>query len=195
MHHFKGHILSKSRGLNGVLFEFVQEHIIMQINKKLLNHMKVSLILVGKTDFEFIEEGENMYTERIKRYISFEKIILKDLKNKKSLDQAQIRKLEGAEILNRINAGDYVVLLDERGKEFSSINFASFLENKFMNSYKRLVFIIGGAYGFDDEVYEKCNEKISLSKMTFSHQIIRLIFLEQLYRGFTIIKGEPYHHE
>ena len=157
--------------------------------------MKVSLILVGKTDFNFIEEGENMYTERIKRYISFEKIVLKDLKNKKSLDQAQIKKLEGAEILSRINGGDYVILLDERGKEYSSINFASFLENKFINSYKRLVFIIGGAYGFNDEVYEKCNEKISLSKMTFSHQIIRLIFLEQLYRGFTIIKGEPYHHE
>jgi len=157
--------------------------------------MKVTLILVGKTDFNFIEEGENMYTERIKRYVSFEKIVLKDLKNKKSLEQTQIKKLEGAEILNRINAGDYVVLLDEHGKEYCSIKFASFLENKFMGSHKRIVFIIGGAYGFDDEVYAKCNEKISLSKMTFSHQIIRLIFLEQLYRAFTIIKGEPYHHE
>jgi 23S rRNA (pseudouridine1915-N3)-methyltransferase len=157
--------------------------------------MKVSLIMVGKTDFRFIEEGETMYSERIGRYISFEKIVIKDVKNRKSLEQLQIKKLEGIEILNRIQQGDYVVLLDDKGKEFNSMGFSSFIESKILTVPKRLVFIIGGAYGFSDEVYQMAKEKLSVSKMTFSHQIVRLIFLEQLYRAFTIIKGEPYHHE
>ena len=157
--------------------------------------MKVSLIMVGKTDFKFIEEGETMYLERIGRYISFEKLIIKDIKNRKSLEQLQIKKLEGLEIVGRIQSGDYVVLLDDKGKEYNSLNFAAFMEAKMLSGPKRLVFVIGGAYGFSEEVYQRANEKLSVSKMTFSHQIIRLIFLEQLYRAFTIIKGEPYHHE
>ena len=156
--------------------------------------MKVSLVVVGKTDFRFVEEGETMYSERISRYVSFERIVIKDVKNRKSLEKMQIKKLEGIEIMAKIQPGDYVVLLDDKGKEFNSTGFSGFIESK-INVPKRLVFVIGGAYGFSDEVYMKSNEKLSVSKMTFSHQIVRIIFLEQLYRAFTIIKGEPYHHE
>jgi 23S rRNA (pseudouridine1915-N3)-methyltransferase len=157
--------------------------------------MKVSLIMVGKTDFAFVEEGEALYADRISRYVLFEKIVIKDIKNRKALDASQIKKNEGVEILSKMQPGDYVVLLDDKGREFNSISFANYMEAKLNTTSKRMVFVIGGAYGFSEEVYQRANEKISLSKMTFSHQIIRVIFLEQLYRAFSILKGEPYHHE
>ena len=143
----------------------------------------------------FIEDGINIYVDRIKHYIKFEIIYIKDLKKLKGMSETQFKKAEGSEILNKINHGDYLILLDEKGKELSSLAFSSFIEKKIQSGIKRLVFAVGGAYGFSDEVYSHSNELISLSKMTFSHQIIRVIFLEQLYRAFSIIKGEPYHHE
>ncbi len=157
--------------------------------------MKITIIVVGKTDFTFIENGIKLYTERIKRYIQFELNVVKGLKKMKGMSEFQLKKAEGIEILSKTAPGDWIVLLDEKGKEFSSNAFSSFIETKIQVGIKRLVFIIGGAYGFSDEVYEHANDVVSLSKMTYSHQIIRIIFLEQLYRAFTIIKGEPYHHE
>jgi len=153
--------------------------------------MRVSLYVVAKNDFSFIEEGMKLYTERIKRYIPFEVFIIKKLK---FINAEQVKKEEGKEILSKLKPSDIVVILDDKGKEFTSTAFASFLENKMAIGNKRLVFIIGGAYGFSEEVYLRSNEKVSLSKMTFSHQLIRLVFMEQIYRAFTIIKGEPYHH-
>jgi len=153
--------------------------------------MRVSLYVVAKNDFSFIEEGMKLYTERIKRYIPFEVFIIKKLK---FINAEQVKKEEGKEILSKLKPSDIVVILDDKGKEFTSTAFASFLENKMAIGTKRLVFIIGGAYGFSEEVYLRSNEKVSLSKMTFSHQLIRLVFMEQIYRAFTIIKGEPYHH-
>ena len=157
--------------------------------------MKVLLLWVGKTDFKFVGEGVKLYSERIKRYISFEISEIKALKNAKNLSSAQIKKIEGDEILSNLQSTDYVVLLDEKGKEFTSTQFSTFMASIANQRIKRLVFVIGGAYGFSDEVYEKAREKHSLSKMTYSHQLIRVIFLEQLYRSQTIIKGEPYHHD
>lgn len=157
--------------------------------------MKVLLLWVGKTDFNFVDEGIKTYAERIKRYVPFEIQEIRDLKNKKVLETAQIKKLEGEEILSRLSPGDYVVLLDEKGKEFTSLQFSTYMTQVFNQGIKRMVFVIGGAYGFSDEVYARARDKVSLSKMTYSHQLIRVVFLEQLYRSQTIIKGEPYHHE
>jgi 23S rRNA (pseudouridine1915-N3)-methyltransferase len=157
--------------------------------------MRITIIVVGKTDFTFIDDGIKLYSERIKRYTKFDFIVAKGLKKMKGLSEIQLKKAEGIEILNKIMQGDWIVLLDEKGKEYSSNGLSSYIENKIQFGDKRLVFIIGGAYGFSDEVYERANELVSLSRMTYSHQIIRIIFLEQLYRAFTIMKGEPYHHE
>lgn len=156
--------------------------------------MKVLLLQTGKTDFQYIIDGVLIYTERIKKYVPFETTTI-ILKKNNSADQLQIKKNEGIAILDKILPGDWVVLLDEHGKEMGSKHFATFMQSKMNAGIKRIVFVIGGAYGFSDEVIARANDKISLSKMTFSHQIVRLIFLEQLYRAFTIIKGEPYHHE
>lgn len=161
--------------------------------KKIL--MKVLLLWVGKTNFNFVNEGIKTYADRIKKYCPFEISEIKALKNTKNINENQQKKLEGLEILERVQPGDYVILLDENGKEFSSMQFSAQISGFQKQGLKRIVFIIGGAYGFSEEVYTICKEKISLSKMTFSHQIIRVIFLEQLYRAFTIIKNEPYHHE
>lgn len=157
--------------------------------------MKVLLLWVGKTNFAFVNEGIKTYVDRIRKYVPFEISEIKALKNAKSLSDSQLKKLEGQEIISRIQPGDYVVLLDEKGKEYNSVQFSAQILGYQNQSIKRIVFVIGGAYGFSEEIYTICNEKISLSKMTFSHQIIRVIFLEQLYRAFTILKGEPYHHE
>jgi 23S rRNA (pseudouridine1915-N3)-methyltransferase len=157
--------------------------------------MKITIIVTGKTDFSFIEDGIKLYVERIKRYIQFDFVVVKGLKKTKGISEIQLKKAEGTEVLNKLLPGDLVVLLDEKGKEISSYGFSSYIENKINIGIKRLVFVIGGAYGFSNEVYERANELVSLSKMTYSHQIVRVIFLEQLYRAFTIIKGEPYHHE
>jgi 23S rRNA (pseudouridine1915-N3)-methyltransferase len=157
--------------------------------------MRIKVICIGKTDQNYLIEGEQIYLKRLMHYMSVEKIEIPDLKKQKNLSRDQIKQLEGKEILNRIHAHDAVFLLDERGKMYSSIDFSEFLQQQFNLSLKNLVFVIGGAYGFSDEVYVRANGKISLSKLTFSHQMVRLFFIEQLYRGLTILRGEPYHHE
>lgn len=156
--------------------------------------MKTELIVVGKTTDKHFQAGIDDYTERIGHYQPFGIITIPELKNTKSLTEEQQKTREGELILRQLQPGDHVVLLDEHGKEMRSIEFATWIEKR-QQTVRRLVFIIGGPYGFSEEVYQRCNEKISLSKMTFSHQMVRLIFTEQLYRACTIIRGEPYHHE
>lgn len=155
--------------------------------------MKVKFICIGKTGKDFLVAGEQEYLKRLQHYISVERVEIPDLKNAKKLTIDQIKELEGKEILSKIS-GEQIILLDENGKNFSSVEFSQFLQQKFNQGGKGLVFIVGGAYGFSNEVYQQATSKISLSKMTFSHQMIRMIFFEQLYRGMTILKGEPYHH-
>lgn len=156
--------------------------------------MKTELLLVGKTVNKHFVAGINDYVERIGHYIPFAITIIPELKNTKALTEQQQKDREGELILKQIQSSDTVVLLDEHGKEFRSIELASWLEQK-QQTARRLVFVIGGAYGFSQAVYDRANEKLSLSKMTFSHQMVRLIFTEAIYRACTIIKGEPYHHE
>lgn len=156
--------------------------------------MKTLLILIGKTTSKVFNTGINDYVERISHYMPFDIITIPELKNTKNITEEQQKEKEGELILKHIQPGDTLVLLDEHGKEFRSIELANWLERK-QQTCRRLVFVIGGPYGFSKEVYDKANEKISLSKMTFSHQMVRLIFTEQIYRACTIIKGEPYHHE
>lgn len=156
--------------------------------------MKTLLILVGKTVNKHFAAGINDYTERIGHYMPFDIITIPELKNTKNLTEQQQKQMEGDLIAKQLQPSDTVVLLDEHGSEFRSVEFARWLEQK-RNTSRRLVFIIGGPYGFSDRIYDRANEKISLSKMTFSHQMVRLIFTEQIYRACTIINGEPYHHE
>ncbi|WP_028909051.1 23S rRNA (pseudouridine(1915)-N(3))-methyltransferase RlmH [Prevotella sp. AGR2160] len=156
--------------------------------------MKTLLILVGKTVNKHFVAGINDYVERIGHYMPFSITVLPEPKNTKSLTEAQQKEAEGQNILKQIQPSDTVVLLDEHGTEYRSVGYARWLQKK-ANTSRRLVFVIGGPYGFSEEVYKRANDKISLSRMTFSHQMVRLIFVEQLYRACTIIKGEPYHHE
>ena len=156
--------------------------------------MKITLITVGKTDSKSLQLLQDEYCKRLKHYISFKIIVIPDIKNSKNLSEEQQKKLEGEEILKRISTSEGLVLLDEKGKSFSSMRFSSFLQKKMNSGLKNLVFVIGGPYGFSDELYNRSAEKISLSAMTFSHQMVRLFFIEQLYRGFTILRNEPYHH-
>lgn len=156
--------------------------------------MKTELILVSKTTDKHLAAGINDYTERIGHYMPFGITVIPDLKNTKSLSEEQQKNREGELILQKLQPSDTVVLLDEHGKEFRSIEFADWLQKK-QNTVRRLVFVIGGPYGFSAEVYARANEQLSLSKMTFSHQMVRLLFVEQIYRACTIIKGDPYHHE
>jgi 23S rRNA (pseudouridine1915-N3)-methyltransferase len=156
--------------------------------------MKVSFLQIGKTDKKYISEGIEIYSARINHYVDFEIYTLNETKKSKSPDINNIKKTEAKEILKYISKDDFVVLLDENGKEHTSIKFAEFINNKMATGCKKINFISGGAYGFSDEIYKRANELISLSKLTFSHQLVRLIFLEQMYRAFTIIRGEPYHH-
>ena len=156
--------------------------------------MKTILLMVGKTVSPNFVMSINDYLERIKHYMPFEIITIPEIKNTKNLSEDQQKEREGDLILKNIQQSDTVVLLDEHGKEMRSIEFAKWTEAK-RNEAKRLIFVIGGPYGFSKDVYSRANEKISLSKMTFSHQMVRLIFIEQIYRVCTIIKGEPYHHE
>lgn len=156
--------------------------------------MKTELILVGKTVNKHFNAGINDYVERIGHYMPFSITTIPELKNTKNLSESQQKERESELILKQIQSTDTVVLLDEHGKEFRSIEFADWIQKK-QNTARRLIFVIGGPYGFSNDVYERANEKISLSKMTFSHQMVRLIFTEQIYRACTIIKGEPYHHE
>lgn len=156
--------------------------------------MKISLLLVGKTDLKYLQAGMALYEERINRYSDYKRIEIPELKSASSLSKSEIKEKEGDLILKQIKPQDELVLLDIEGKSLSSEEFASFVEKRGVYGAKGLVFVVGGAYGFSDPVYARANFKISLSSMTFSHQLVRLIFLEQLYRAFTIIKGEPYHH-
>lgn len=156
--------------------------------------MKITLITVGKTDSKQLQLLQDEYCKRLKHYIGFEIIVIPDIKNSKNLSEEQQKKLEGEEILKQISSSEPLVLLDEKGKSFSSMQFSSFLQKKMNSGLKNLVFVIGGPYGFSEEIYKRSSEKISLSSMTFSHQMVRLFFIEQLYRGFTILRNEPYHH-
>jgi len=157
--------------------------------------MKITLVCIGKTDDKYIQEGIDKYNKRLKHYITFNIVVLPDVKNVKNLSQSQQKEKE-AEIFNKhIQNTDYVVLLDERGKEYSSIEFSSFLEKKMIASVQHMVFLVGGPYGFSEEIKQRANSLVSLSKMTFSHQMVRLFFVEQIYRAYTIMKGEPYHHD
>ena len=157
--------------------------------------MKISLIVIGKTDASYFVDAINEYKNRLVHYIPFEMEIIPDIKNVKNLREEQQKEKEGELILKMLRPGDYLVLLDEHGKSFTSMEFATYLERKMHVVSKRLVFVIGGPYGFSEAVYKAASEKISLSKMTFSHQMIRLIFVEQIYRAMTILNNEPYHHE
>jgi|SRR6056297_128428 len=156
--------------------------------------MKVKLLMVGKTVQQFMSSGFENYQQRMVHYIPFESKVIPELKKTKNLSENQQKIKEGELIINQIQPADFVVLLDENGKELSSVGFARWMEKFMINGMKDVVFVVGGAYGFSEQVYKRCNFKMSLSKMTFSHQMVRLIFIEQLYRAMTIIKGEPYHH-
>lgn len=157
--------------------------------------MNIELIVVGKTDSKEVTALVDMYTKRINFYNRFNITYIPDIRNSKNLSEAQQKTAEGEAILRLLDESDRVVLLDEKGSEFRSVEYADWLQKRMNSGVKRLVFIIGGPYGFSPEVYSRSNEKISLSKMTFSHQIIRAIFTEQLYRAFSIINNSPYHHE
>ena len=157
--------------------------------------MKIKLIVVGKTNVKYLLEAENEYQQRLKHYVKFEEVILADIKNAKNLTHQELSRREGELIVSKIDKNDEVILLDDKGKEFTSLNFSQFLNQKMIQSTRCLTFVVGGAFGFSAELYDRTNTKISLSKMTFSHQMVRMIFKEQLYRAFTIIKGEKYHHE
>ena len=157
--------------------------------------MRIGLILVGKTVNKHFVDLVDDYVSRLKHYINFDFFTIPELKNTKNLSVEQQKQQEGELILKQLQAGDHVVLLDEHGKELRSVEFSSYMEQKMQTVSKRLVFVIGGPYGFSPDVYERANGKLSLSKMTFSHQMVRLIFVEQLYRAMTIMRGEPYHHE
>ena len=156
--------------------------------------MKITLIAVGKTEDKYLIEGIEKYLNRLKHYINFNFVIIPDVKNTKNLSEAQQKSKEAELISKQINPGDVVMLLDEKGKKHSSVSFAEYLNKQMIGSVQHLVFIIGGPYGFDESIYKRSNGSVSLSDMTFSHQMVRLFFVEQLYRAFTILKNEPYHH-
>lgn len=157
--------------------------------------MKVKLLMVGKTDTGWIGSGIGIYSSRLAHYVNFSMVEIPDIKNAASLSREALKSKEGEAILKNIAPGDHVILLDEKGKEYTSAGWAVRLEDRITHFSGDMVFVIGGAYGFSEAVYARANEKMALSLMTFSHQMVRAIFLEQLYRAFTIIKGEPYHHE
>ncbi|MCB4797414.1 23S rRNA (pseudouridine(1915)-N(3))-methyltransferase RlmH [Neotamlana laminarinivorans] len=157
--------------------------------------MTIKLISIGKTDSKPLTTLIAEYEKRLGFYVKFIFEIIPDIKNSKNLSEAQQKIKEGELILNKTNTSDVIILLDENGKQFSSVGFSSYLQKHMNSGIKQLVFVIGGPYGFSEDIYKRSNGKISLSKMTFSHQMIRLFFIEQLYRGFTILRNEPYHHQ
>jgi 23S rRNA (pseudouridine1915-N3)-methyltransferase len=157
--------------------------------------MKITLIVVGKTEDKYLIEGIKKYLARLKHYIGFNMVVIPEIKNTKHLTPAQQKSKEAELLLKHINNIDLLILMDEKGKKYTSIEFSDYLNKQMIGSVQHLVFVIGGPYGFDQLVYDRANGKISLSDMTFSHQMVRLFFVEQLYRAFSILKGEPYHHE
>jgi 23S rRNA (pseudouridine1915-N3)-methyltransferase len=156
--------------------------------------MTIKLLAIGKTDHKALEQLITEYQKRLKHYIKFELEFIPDIKNVKNLSETQQKEKEGVLILKKLSSTDVLVLLDENGNQHSSLDFSSYLQKKMNSGIKQLVFVIGGPYGFSNSVYQKAQGKISLSKMTFSHQMIRLFVVEQIYRAFTILKNEPYHH-
>ena len=157
--------------------------------------MKITLYIIGKTDSAHVEALSQLYTQRLKHYINFTLKVIPDIKNVKNLSESQQKTTEAEALLKKIHTSDFVCILDEKGKTFTSEGFAAFLQKKMNSGLKNLVFVIGGPYGFSDAIYQRANSKISLSSMTFSHQMVRPFFMEQLYRGYTILKNEPYHHK
>jgi len=157
--------------------------------------MKVILLSIGKTDDAVITQLIEEYKKRVNFYLSFDMNVIPDLKNRKNLSENEQKKEEGSMIQKILQPSDYIVLLDDKGKEYSSVEFARFMEKKMSSVTKRLVFVIGGPYGFSREIYDRANEQLSLSKLTFTHQMVRVVFAEQLYRAMTILNNEPYHHE
>jgi 23S rRNA (pseudouridine1915-N3)-methyltransferase len=155
--------------------------------------MRITLVESGKTRDAFIKEGVELFRKRLVRYVPFTIDTLPDLKNTRSMTMKEVQEKEGEIIIKRIRTSDYVILLDERGEAYNSISFAEYL-NVLERKVNQVLFIIGGPYGFSQQVYKRSDAMLSLSKMTFSHQLVRVLFLEQLYRAFTILKGEPYHH-
>ena len=157
--------------------------------------MKITLILNGKTEDDYIQKGITVFEQRLKHYLPFEIIIIPALKNTKALSIEQQKQKEGELVLKYLQPADRLILLDENGKEQTSLQFSSFIQQQMNSGIKNLIFVVGGPYGFSEELYKRANAKVSLSKMTFSHQMVRLFFVEQLYRGMTILKNEPYHHQ
>lgn len=157
--------------------------------------MTIKLLAIGKTDSKALHSLIETYIKRLQHYIKFEIEIIPDLKNPKNLSEAQQKTKEGELILKKLNPTDVLILFDEKGKQLSSVEFSSYLQKKMNTGIKQVVFLIGGPYGFSQEIYEAASGKISLSKMTFSHQMVRLFVTEQVYRALTILKNEPYHHE
>jgi 23S rRNA (pseudouridine1915-N3)-methyltransferase len=157
--------------------------------------MNIKILTIGKTDNKALQSLIDDYTKRLSFYIKFDLEIIPDIKNVKNLSESQQKEKEGELILAKLAPTDQLILLDEKGTTFSSVGFSDYLQKKMNSGAKTLVFVIGGPYGFSDEVYQKAQSKISLSLMTFSHQMVRLFFIEQLYRGFTILRNEPYHHQ
>jgi len=157
--------------------------------------MKITLLTVGKTDVSWVKEGLELYSSRLSHYVPFSVVEIPELKGVSALSKDQIKQKEGELILKVLKPADEVILLDERGKEYSSLEFSGWLQDRISRAQKDIVFVIGGAYGFSEEVYSRSQSKLSLSRMTYSHQMVRTIFAEQLYRAFTIMRGEPYHHE
>ena len=157
--------------------------------------MKIELAVIGKTSIGYLKQGIDEYIKRLKHYVPFEIKYIDDIKNTKNISEDQQKRTEGAKILSLLDKSDFVVLLDEHGKEYTSMQYSSYIQKRMLSGVKKVVFVIGGPHGFSQEVYDRANDKISFSKMTFNHEMIRLIFTEQLYRAYTIINHEPYHHE
>jgi len=157
--------------------------------------MKITIILNGKTEDSYLVNGIALYESRLKHYVSFETVMIPALKNTQALSVEQQKQKEGELILKNVQNSDKLILLDEKGKEYSSVDFAGFIQQQMNSGIKNIVFVVGGPYGFSEQIYKRANTRISLSKMTFSHQMVRLFFVEQLYRAMTILKNEPYHHQ
>jgi len=157
--------------------------------------MKIVLLIVGKTSKQYLIDGISEYQKRLQHYIGFEILEIPNIKKAKNISNVELIKKEGESILNTLHSSDYLVLLDEKGKGFTSLKFSQKLQGWMLSGKKRLVFVVGGAYGFSEEIYIRGDEKLSLSNMTFSHQMVRLFLVEQIYRGYTILNNEPYHHK
>lgn len=157
--------------------------------------MKITLTVIGKTEVGYVRQGIDEYVKRLQHYVQFDIRYISDVKGTRNMSEAQQKIAEGRALLATLESSDHVVLLDEHGTERTSMDFSQWLQRRMASGSKRLVLVVGGPYGFSQEVYDRANEKVSLSKMTFPHELVRLIFVEQLYRAFTILRHEPYHHE